>query len=345
MSFNKQTISINRSNYEEYFLLYTDGELDDQQNKMVEEFASLHPDLLEELELLCATKLQPEKLIFKHKEILSCEILELNNIESMLLYIDDELPRKEAALIRQRIETDVAFKAQHDYFQQLKLDAGKKVIYPHKKKLYRFTKQEYPQAWLRIAAAIFIFFSIGLLFWVNKGKDNLPVATSQPTPKQRAGNKVEKIMVTPGIVQEIEAIRSAKETSPSFVKRNQPKYNQAPVEHKTKIYLSAPDDKTIALTNQPAINEDDIESREKQPSQQILNNPTVTTADVPTYIHSEAIAKLPAVINAAAFTSEEKKGSFRGFLRKATRFIERRTGINPVNDDNELLIGVVAIKL
>jgi hypothetical protein len=345
MSFNKQNISINRSNYEEYFLFYTDGELDDQQNKMVEEFASLHPDLLEELELICATKLQPEKLIFKHKEILSCESLELNNIESMLLYIDDELPRKEAALIRQHIETDAAFKAQHDYFQQLKLDTGEKIIYPYKKELYRFTKQEYPQAWLRIAAAIFIFFSIGILFWVNTGKETMHVAKTRAIPQPHVDNdRGKKITPKTGIAQKNETVLLVKETKPSIVK-NEVIYQKAPDAHKEKNYLPAPDNKTIALTNQPDINEDDIESREKQPSQQILNNPTVTTADVPTYIHSEAIAKLPAVTNAVAFTSEEKKGSFRGFLRKASRFIERRTGINPVNDDNELLIGAVAIKL
>jgi hypothetical protein len=42
---------------------------------------------------------------------------------------------------------------------------------------------------------------------------------------------------------------------------------------------------------------------------------------------------------------KDKKGSVRGFLRKATRFIERRTGINPTNEDDELLIGAIAIKL
>jgi hypothetical protein len=51
-----------------------------------------------------------------------------------------------------------------------------------------------------------------------------------------------------------------------------------------------------------------------------------------------------------ATTSENKnevainKGSVKGFLRKATRVIEKRTGIDPTND-GELLIGAVAINL
>jgi hypothetical protein len=32
-------------------------------------------------------------------------------------------------------------------------------------------------------------------------------------------------------------------------------------------------------------------------------------------------------------------------LRKATRTLERRTGIKAVNDDDELLVGAVALKL
>jgi hypothetical protein len=39
------------------------------------------------------------------------------------------------------------------------------------------------------------------------------------------------------------------------------------------------------------------------------------------------------------------KGSFKGFLRKATRMIEKRTGIDPTNENGELLIGAVAINL
>jgi hypothetical protein len=40
-----------------------------------------------------------------------------------------------------------------------------------------------------------------------------------------------------------------------------------------------------------------------------------------------------------------KKGSVKGFLRKATRLIEKRTGFDPTNENGELLLGVVAVKL
>jgi hypothetical protein len=40
-----------------------------------------------------------------------------------------------------------------------------------------------------------------------------------------------------------------------------------------------------------------------------------------------------------------KRTSAKGFLRKVSRFIEKRTGIGTVNADNELLVGAVALKL
>ncbi|MGZ3924442.1 MAG: hypothetical protein ACXVBJ_11780, partial [Flavisolibacter sp.] len=43
--------------------------------------------------------------------------------------------------------------------------------------------------------------------------------------------------------------------------------------------------------------------------------------------------------------NNENKGSWKSFLRKATRVIERKTGVDPTDGDNELLIGAVAVKL
>ncbi|HZH95226.1 MAG TPA: hypothetical protein VEY06_05040, partial [Flavisolibacter sp.] len=71
----------------------------------------------------------------------------------------------------------------------------------------------------------------------------------------------------------------------------------------------------------------------------------VTTTTIPPYNTIDADAPDAGLSYAVASNNSNKKGSVRGFLRKATRFIERRTGINPVNEDDELLIGVVAIKL
>ncbi|RYZ17243.1 MAG: hypothetical protein EOO16_24515 [Chitinophagaceae bacterium] len=47
----------------------------------------------------------------------------------------------------------------------------------------------------------------------------------------------------------------------------------------------------------------------------------------------------------AVYREEGRQNSVRGFLRKASRFIEKRTGIKTTNEDNQLVVGGVAINL
>ncbi|TAF83286.1 MAG: hypothetical protein EAZ51_00975, partial [Sphingobacteriales bacterium] len=51
---------INLSNYEDWFLLYADGELTVAEQEAVLEFVKLHPSLQEELDLLLSMRFQPE---------------------------------------------------------------------------------------------------------------------------------------------------------------------------------------------------------------------------------------------------------------------------------------------
>jgi len=62
---------INQNNYEEYFLLYTDNELNETRKKEVESFAATNPSLKEELNILLKTRVKPDIAIqFENKEIL-----------------------------------------------------------------------------------------------------------------------------------------------------------------------------------------------------------------------------------------------------------------------------------
>jgi anti-sigma factor RsiW len=65
MSFNsndRNSLKISRTNYEEFFLLYVDDELSEEQKLEVEQFVALHPDVAAELEMLITTKL-PARLL------------------------------------------------------------------------------------------------------------------------------------------------------------------------------------------------------------------------------------------------------------------------------------------
>lgn len=62
---------VNENNYSEYFLLYTDNELNAEERKAVEAFAATHKEKQAELTLLQRVKLAPEEnIVFSNKDIL-----------------------------------------------------------------------------------------------------------------------------------------------------------------------------------------------------------------------------------------------------------------------------------
>jgi hypothetical protein len=66
----KDIMNINRNNYENFFLLYLDGELNASEQAEVENFLNMHGDLKKEFSLLQYTIQQPSEIIFEPKEML-----------------------------------------------------------------------------------------------------------------------------------------------------------------------------------------------------------------------------------------------------------------------------------
>ena len=88
-------------------------------------------------------------------------------------------------------------------------------------------------------------------------------------------------------------------------------------------------------------------TRENTPAiaqQQTVNNKTVTSPSIAS-LNDQTTDALTAVHATVVEPDDEKKSKLKGFLRKATRFIERRTNISTTNENNQLLIGAVAIQL
>src|SRR5205809_5155418 len=136
--------TINRNNYEEFFLMYVDGELSAENQLAVENFVRQNTDLAVELEMLMHTKLSPEKIEFADKEnLLRTEgnsINEFNYEEYFLLYIDNEL----SAAKRQEVEMYVLKHPKlQDEFTTLKqtILAPEIISYGDKQDLYRTEKR------------------------------------------------------------------------------------------------------------------------------------------------------------------------------------------------------------
>ena len=93
-------MNINRNNFEEFCLLYLDGELSQTERQELEAFVAVNPDLAVELDLLRQLKLKPEaeapvffdKTSLFRSSAMENEAIHSGNYETyFLLYTDDEL--------------------------------------------------------------------------------------------------------------------------------------------------------------------------------------------------------------------------------------------------------------
>src|SRR6478609_2443437 len=153
--------TINRHNYEEFFLLYVDNELNTSLRHAVEDFAKQNPDLAIELDMLMQVKVLPGEIMFADKEILlrteGESIDETNHEEYFLLYIDNELSDAKRAEVEMYVLQHPALQDEFTVLKQAVLKP-EVISYGNKEALYRTQKRRaiYLKPWQFAAAAIFI---------------------------------------------------------------------------------------------------------------------------------------------------------------------------------------------
>ncbi len=183
---------ITRNNYEEYFLLYTDDELNAQQRSEVELFAAENTDLAQELKLLQQLRAVPdEEIIFDDKaSLFKSDVLDdiaLNYEEYFLLFIDNELTEAQ----RDEVNKFLLHHPQHrQAFTLLKQTVlpREQIEFTNKETLYKYTetvKRIVPFNFMRIAAAA-AFIGAGILFWwlLNAPAHNIQIANNKGTEQQ-----------------------------------------------------------------------------------------------------------------------------------------------------------------
>jgi hypothetical protein len=218
MSFNNNHISddfspssggngselITRQNYEEYFLLYIDHELNAAERKAVEVFVEQHPDLAEELVMLQQSVLKPDKQVtFTMKAALlqpvpeNGAINETNYSEYFVLYADNELTNAEKELVEQFVYKYPQYQAEFELLQQIKLIPDHSITYHDKNELYRTEEERrvVPFAWRKLAvAAIFLLFMGGFAWYaITRNNGVQPsgpqtATTNQPATQQPTTN-------------------------------------------------------------------------------------------------------------------------------------------------------------
>ena len=193
-------MNITRQNYEEYFLLYVDNELNIVQRKAVEAFVEENPDLRAELIMLQDSILPADdEIVFKHKESLlrtstaPNPVNETNCEEYFILYSDDELSHEQKDQVEQFVYRNPQHQASFELLQQVKLMPDSSVVFPDKYALYRHEEEEKKPVivmrWWKIAAAAAVLLFIGGMGWYLAADD-------QAKQEQTAGRNGEQPQTT-----------------------------------------------------------------------------------------------------------------------------------------------------
>ncbi|MEQ1624452.1 MAG: hypothetical protein ABL870_07165 [Sediminibacterium sp.] len=155
-------MQINRTNYENFFLLYVDGELSTTEMQAVERFALENSDLGAELDALLATKLSAEdSFSFVDKEVLyrtaSNVINEINYEEQFLLFLDNELTETENKQTKAFLIAHPELQAPFELLQETKLPQ-ETISFGDKSILYqKEARKPVAMGWWRMAVAAALF--------------------------------------------------------------------------------------------------------------------------------------------------------------------------------------------
>ena len=353
MSFdpNDTNNTIHPGNYEEFFLLYMDNELNEEQMKMVDSFLLAHPDLQGEFDVLMNTRLPLEELSFD-KKILFANNMKLSSVdEELLLYIDNELPFEQKNIVELELAANKDYRLQHLALLQTRLDPSEKILYPNKEELYRRTeKVVYFKPWMRVAAAVLIVVIAGMFYLRNSSSTTVggqnPHTTAGNIPVKQNDPEKEDPGKAQTIIENHSTSRQLANTNSSSHNKKKP---DQPIERKKEIIENEYPVEATAFNKIPqrtTFIDEGAERGNELPQNFVtgaLGKDLINTKNV-TSITSVRTAYTPE--GREEFTGENNhKGSVRGFLRKATRMIEKRTGINPTDEDGKLLVGSVAINL
>jgi hypothetical protein len=370
---------INRHNYEEYFILYLDNELDSEKRQLVEQFAQQNPDLKAELDILMQSKLSPDDTInFAGKEALMIQSngdFDINKYEERLIsYIDNELNSEERKQVEKFANANPLIHAELQVLQRTKLQP-ETITFPDKASLYREEQKTrvVGMRWWRIAAAAVLLLGISTtaIVLVNRKDDNGIVANNggSKQAQQKATdennneaakkslndtkeNPTEKVPSINGNRTEQLAIANH-DRKVEIVKENKTQH-QEEAQQQPEVVKARDNGLPIPAKDHPIFKEEIVM---KDPNEENTLTKTkgtkvnidVTSKPPKTSDNPEAsgvVADNPDAIYASADENSGKKNKLRGFFRKVTRTFEKRTNIKATNDDDDrLLIAGLAIKL
>jgi len=175
-------VIINRHNYEEFFLLYVDKELDEAEETAVEKFVQQNPDLGKELDMLKQSTLTNDDVRFEAKNLLykkEAGISPANYEEYFLLSVDSQLNKEELAEVEKFVLKHPHLQDEFTLLQQTILHP-ETIPFNQKEILYRAEKKRrvIPFTLLKVSAAAVIM-GLVTIVWMFTQNNNASINKQQ----------------------------------------------------------------------------------------------------------------------------------------------------------------------
>jgi hypothetical protein len=281
--------------------------------------------------------------------------------EELMLYIDEELPAERKKILELELASNNNYRLQLELLQKTKLDASETIAYPNKEELYhREVKVISIRVWMRVAVAVVLVTALGLLYFLsdsttapdgpalaNNGQQVNPTSMDQvtKTPAPAISTKNEDAALND----------SNNDQKPMTAAKSIPVTRQVQT---STLREPAPENDLIARVEIPTQENNTVQEMPVDRRTEVIDTRSLSGAVNHTELDQQTVNNFPVTSESSIRTTdsyasafgEEKdsdaaKGSVKGFLRKATRLIEKKTGFDPTNEDGELLIGALAVKL
>jgi hypothetical protein len=351
-------MNINRNNYETYFLMYIDNELNASEREAVELFVQQNQDLKPELEILQQTILTPEPVIgFDKTSLYKVENAGINisNYEAyFVMYVDNELTAEE----RKNVETFVlqhpALQNEFTAFKETVLEK-ETIEFVNKEVLYRRETKVIAFEWKRlsIAAALLGIIATGIWFYPSDNKNNVVAKTVPQQKNESAAKENNATQSTTTNVDNNTIAVTGNTTIPSIKKQNVADNNSLANNAVTKelkerntinTVIENDPTKAIAYQQVDVINKE-TGTTEKIKTGTIEDKGVIITQPVPGELNfiptSEAVAykaleEETTNDNVGIGPLSVNKDKLKGIFRKAGRFLTSKT--KPENEDGKLQV-------
>lgn len=341
---HQSMISIDRHNYEEFFLLYIDNELSVEERSAVEEFVRNNPDLEIEFTMLQQSTLPKDELVFEGKETLLKTLVNQSNYEEyFVLYGDNELTNQEKELVEEFVYKHPQYQAEFELITSIRMEPDHAVIFPDKRLLLR--KERKPLVisinWKRMAAAAILILFLGVAGYLlldNNTTETPPIVGKPSTPSITI--PVDTVVDTPVIEEQVATVEEAAPSSGAVkpVKRNAPVVSRpepvlANISNTTEEKNSSPSN--IQIASNVTLKKPDVEVDVVAP---VAKGSVVT--EIPANQQNELVqfARVEEDEFQILNTSISKKNTLRGLFRKVSRVVGKATNVDASENNKGIQI-------